>query len=175
MKLKHWSYVIVVLVLVGLAGCANQPPLPESDSSQEFAAGQGGIPVDDNVYTITGKVVGEVESLVRQTSPGQGFISGTGYGVYGSYFGPEFDGKGFVRLEVMTSDSRLAPKGSIVILKVTDTKASVLLPGDTVCFKCRHQYEAIAAVRNNETFDQEKLETWEIDYCRLVSPVVSGQ
>ena len=34
------------------------------------------------------------------------------------------------------------------------------------------QYEALAAVRDNEKFSKTKVETWELDYCRLASPVI---
>lgn len=169
---------MIVLLALGLSACGveNAAPPPESDSGQYFTRGSE-IPVDDNVYTITGQVVSEVGSLTRQTEAARGSISGSGTGgfayISGSYYGPEFGGKGFIRLHVLESDSFLAPWGEIVILKSTDTKGVALLPGDVVTFKCRHQYEAIAAVRNSETFDQEKLETWEIDYCRFVSPVIS--
>lgn len=164
--------VVLTFVIVILTGCANTAPQPVSDSPQGFTTTSDGVPVDDGVYLISGTVVGDVESLVRQTTPARGSMAGSAYGAYGSYFGPEFGGKGFVRLHVASSDSKLAPKGSIVILKVTDSKASVLLPGDNVEFKCRHQYEAVAAVRNSETFNAEKLETWEIDYCRLTTPQI---
>lgn len=173
--MKTRMFLIVVLSVIGmtLAGCmADRAPQPSSDSPQAFLANPDGVPVDDGVYVISGIVIGDVESLVRQTAPARGTMAGSAYGAYGSYFGPELGGKGFVRLHVQSSDSKLAPKGSIVILKVTDTKASVLLPGDTVEFKCRHQFEAVAAVRDSETFDAEKLETWEIDYCRLTAPII---
>jgi hypothetical protein len=41
-----------------------------------------------------------------------------------------------------------------------------------VTFKCRAQYEAVAAVRENESFNQAKVETWELDYCRMATPVI---
>lgn len=169
---------IGVLLVLGLSACGvdNEAPRPESDSSQYFSRGSE-IPVDDNVYTITGQVVSEVGSLTRQTQAARGSISGSGTAgfayVSGTYYGPEFGGKGFIRLQVLESDSFLAPWGEIIILKSTDTKGVALLPGDVVTFKCRHQYEALAAVRNSETFDAEKLETWEIDYCRFFTPVIS--
>jgi hypothetical protein len=66
-----------------------------SDSSQAYEA-NARIPVDDNVYTITGQIVGEVASLSQQTAPAQGELTGLGargYGyVGGAYFGPEFGG-----------------------------------------------------------------------------------
>lgn len=92
-----------------------------------------------------------------------------GYGS-ASYFGPEFGGKGFVRGVVVESDASLAEVGHMVVLKSTDTKAIMLMPGDRATFKCRQQYEAIAAVRSYETFNADKLATWELDYCRLASP-----
>ncbi len=173
MNTRFSGLVVLVLLAALLAGCmADRAPQPSSDSPQAFLANPDGMPVDDGVYLIAGVVIGDVESLVRQTAPARGTMAGSAYGAYGSYFGPEFGGKGFVRLHVQSSDSELAPVGSIVILKVTDSKASVLLPGDSVEFKCRHQFEAVAAVRDSETFNADKLETWEIDYCRLTTPVI---
>ncbi len=177
--MKHTPLALTGIILFSLllAACApNAAPTPESDSSQNYNVPSGaGIPVDDNVYTIRGTVAGDVGSLTRQTEAARGSIAGGPYGTYGSYYGPEFDGKGFVRLLVEESNSELAPVGEIVILKLTDTKGTALLVGDKVTFKCRAQYEAIAAVRNYETWDQEKaalVETWELDYCRLVSPII---
>lgn len=172
--MKRFIFFSAVLVLAALfvAACeTNVAPPPESDSPQSYQSGSQ-VPVDDNIYEIRGVVAGDVDSLVRQTEAARGSIAGSGYGFYGTYFGPEFGGKGFVRLHVLASDSRLAPVGEIVILKTTDTKAIVLVPGDEVTFRCRAQYEAIAAVRQYETFDAERLETWELDYCRLTSPVI---
>lgn len=169
--------VLAVLAALAISSCAvgDVAPRPDSDSSQRWEDGAR-IPVDDNVYEITGVVAGAVDSLVRQTEAARGSVAGSGYGLYGTYFGPEFGGKGFVRLLVRESNSRLAPVGEIVILKTSDTKAIILVPGDEVTFRCRHQYEAVAPVRNYETFDAEKVETWEIDYCRLATPVIrSGQ
>jgi hypothetical protein len=162
---------MAALFLVGCASTDLAPP-PESDSAQSYSA-DARVTVDDNVYEITGIVAGDVDSLVRQTEAARGSIAGSGYGFYGTYFGPEFGGKGFVRLLVEESDSRLAPAGEIVILKTMDTKAIVLVPGDKVTFRCRAQYEAVAAVRDYETFDSEKVETWELDYCRLLTPVIN--
>jgi hypothetical protein len=166
----------IIILLISSCVPTDSLPAPDSDSQQNFTSGSQ-IPVDDNVYYIKGEVITDVNSLVRQTDSAHGnsagYITG-GYGfVSGSYYGPEFGGKGFVRILVMNSDSWLAPEGKIVILKSTDTKGTALLPGDIVEFKCRHQYESIAAVRNYETFDEEKLETWEIDYCRMISPIIS--
>jgi len=91
--------------------------------------------------------------------------------VYSTYYGPQLNGKGMVRLTVADSDAELAPVGSTVILKLDDTKGILLLPGDQVTFKCRAQFEAIAAVMKQQAFDQTA-GTWELDYCRLASPVV---
>jgi hypothetical protein len=170
------SILLLLLVLL-LTACRGQAPQPVSDSPQTYETGAR-IPVDDSVYTITGQVVGEVASLSQQTTPAEGELTGLaarGYGYMGgSYFGPEFGGKGFVRLFVFTVDpsTRLAPPEEIVIMKTTDTKAAALLPGDIVTFKCRAQYEAVAAVRENESFNQAKVETWELDYCRMATPVI---
>lgn len=175
---KWFTLVALLLVMLVLSGAmcdSNAAPAPESDSSQSFNS-DARIPVDDNVYTITGQVVGEVSSITRQTQAGHGSISGfsssgSGY-VGGSFYGPEFGGKGFVRLYIEHSDSPLAPVEGIVLIKSSDTKGSALLPGDRVTFKCRAQYEAVAAVRENESFDTNKLATWELDYCRLSTPTI---
>jgi len=166
-------FFILFAGLIALAACAeaDAAPRPDSDSSQSWEYGAR-IPVDDGIYEITGTVAGAVDSLTRQTEAARGSVAGSGYGFYGTYFGPEFGGKGFVRLYVEESNSRLAPPGEVVILKTSDTKAVVLVPGDEVTFRCRHQYEAVAPVRDNETFNAEKVETWEIDYCRLITPVI---
>lgn len=169
----------LLLYMILVSSCALETdiaPAPDSDSGQSFSAGDS-IPVDDNIYYIKGQVISDVNSLTRQTNAASGEMfgyAGTGFGVMsGTYYGAEFGGKGFIRILVMKSDSFLAPRGEIVILKSTDTKGIALLPGDVVEFKCRHQYEAIAAVRHRETFDVDKLETWEIDYCRFISPIIS--
>lgn len=177
-KVKRIFTLVLILLLV-CSSCAgtNLAPAPESDSSQRFIPVENvGIPVDDNVYTIVGEIVVDVNSLVRQTEAARGSYSGYGSGyASGTYYGPEYGGKGFVRVLVLTSDSKLAPVGNIVILKSTDTKGTALLPGDVVTFKCRAQYEALAAVRDNEIFGEsavERLATWELDYCRLATPVI---
>lgn len=174
---KNWIFLVLGSAFVVLLGaCApvtDTAPRPESDSSQAYGY-DARTPVDDNVYEIAGVVTGAVDSLVRQTEAARGSVAGSGYGFYGTYFGSEFGGKGFVRLLVRRSNSPLAPIGEIVILKTTDTKAIVLVPGDEVTFLCRAQYEAVAAVRDNETFDPDKVETWELDYCRLLTPVIQA-
>jgi hypothetical protein len=167
--------LFAILFIVVLAGCnTDYAPPPESDSQQRYRSGSE-VPVDDNIYTITGKVVADIDSLTRQTAPAQGaYSAGPSYGT-GSYFGPQLGGKGFVRLFVHVAEPAtvLAPSESITIIKTSDTKASALVPGDVITFKCRAQYEAIAAIRENETFNANRMETWELDYCRLVSPVIT--
>jgi len=167
---KYRFVLLLILVLLMAVGCeANSAPPPESDSSQSYQSGAQ-VPVDNGVYTIEIQIVNEIESLTRQTQAAYG--SAFMYGGYGSasYFGPEYGGKGFVRGLVLHSDSDLARVGHVVVLKSTDTKATMLRVGDVTVFKCRKQYEAVAAVLNYETFDAEKLATWELDYCRLASP-----
>lgn len=171
-----WVVGAIVLLSVIVAGCEdNLAPSADSDSEQDYRLGDR-IPVDDAVYTILGVVAGDLESITRQTQPAYGSASGVmtgGFGYMGgAYYGAEYGGKGIVRLLVTGSDTPEAPVGATVILKVTDLKALVLVPGDRVAFKCRRQYEAIAAVREQETLDVQKVETWELDYCRLVSPVI---
>ncbi len=162
----------------GCSATTGEAPAPDSDSSQSYKEGSK-VPVDDEVYTITGEVIGEVNETSRQVEPAQGQMSGSLYGNYGSmqgsFTGPIEAGKGFVRIRVQSSkpSTDLAPEGDVTIIKTSDTKAKALLNGDIVSFKCRRQYEALAAVRESETFNSDKVETWELDYCRLASPVIT--
>ena len=163
--------VLFLLCALGclLAAC-QRSPAPESNNGLSYAW-LTTIPVDTAVYTITGTVAAETESLVRQTAPAQ-VQSYSAEGVsYSTYYGPQLNGKGMVRLTVASSDAELAPVGSTVILKLDDTKGILLQPGDQITLKCRAQFEAIAAVTNRQAFDPAA-GTWELDYCRLATPVV---
>lgn len=168
--------VAVLLAAIALTGCEEQgaAPAPDSDSEQEYASGSK-IPVNDNVYLIQGEVIAEVNEVTRQVEPAQGEVYGNNGYISGSFSGPIQAGKSFVRIRVrkVSPDTILAPLGDVVIVKTTDTKAVALLNGDVVTFKCRAQFESIAAVRENEKFDADKLGTWELDYCRLASPVIT--
>jgi hypothetical protein len=169
-KLLVNFYVWLLFCLLGLLAGCQWAPAPESNNSLSYAWFTT-IPVDTAVYTITGAVAAETESLVRQTAPAQvQSYSAEGF-TYGSYYGPQLNGKGMVRLTVEASDAELAPVGSTVILKLDDTKGILLLPGDHITLKCRAQFEAISAVMNRQEFDPAA-GTWELDYCRLATPVV---
>ena len=172
-KMKKNKIFVISLIVISLllAACEELAPMAESDSNQNFAnTGNSRIPVDREVYRVTGKVVGDVDSLVTsgpvQTVYYQYSTATTGY----------TEGKGFVRLflyEITPEPVReLVTSEEIAILKTTDTKARALLPGDVVTFVCRAQFEAVAAVLENEVFDPVKLGTWELDYCRLERPAV---
>jgi hypothetical protein len=174
------TLLIVILAILLIAGCApsNAQPSPESDSSQQYRAGSK-IPVDDNVYVVTGKVVADINSISQTQAEGN--MSGSGFGsTSGAYaymsgsYAMWTEGKGFVRLQIdsITPGNNIVQPGQTVIVKTTDQKVMALVPGDQITFKCRIQYEAIAAVRDYETFDPEKLETWELDYCRMVTPKI---
>jgi hypothetical protein len=168
MPIRHQSLFPLLFVLL-LAAC-QRSPAPQSSSGMDYAW-LTTVPVDTKVYTITGTVAADVESLVRQRAPAQAQSYNAEGLSYSTFSGPEMSGKGMVRLTVTTSDAALAPVGSTVILKVDDTKGVLLLPGDQVTFKCRAQFEAIAAVVNRQEFDHAA-GTWELDYCRLATPVV---
>jgi hypothetical protein len=176
-KVSYAAAATVCATLVLTAGGCdnNSAPSADSDSQQKYKDGSA-IPVDDNYYEIKGEVVGQVNDLTRQVKPAQGSIGGYNYNGYGSmsgtYTGPIEAGKGFVRLKI-DSTSPSAPEatvGEAVILKTSDTKVTALQPGDIITFKCRRQYEAVAAVRENSDFDKNKAGTWEFDYCRMETP-----
>lgn len=128
--------------------------------------------IDRNIYHISGVVAHDVDSLTRQTRPASGSYAGYyGGGGYGYYSGAQFGGKGFIRLLVEETDAPVGQRGQIVILKVVDSKSVALLPGDRVKFKCRYQPEVVDAMYYNEEWTDDAL-IYELDYCRLDSPVI---
>lgn len=179
---RIWKAVALIgLSAVALTGCGgdNNDDNPKTDSDSSFSYDDSArVPVDEATYELTGEVVGQVNNLTRQVEPGKGSISGSQYGSYGtlsgSFTGPIEAGKGFVRLKVSVSKpaTDLAPVGEVAIVKTADTKASALMPGDIVTFKCRRQYENIAAVKDKQEFKESEVGTWELDYCRFETPVL---
>lgn len=159
-------------MIIVLAGCAPQAPAPDSGSGLAYGVGQT-IPIDTKIYHVDGIVSSGTESLTRQVSPAGGTMrSYDGYG-YGSFWGPTVASKGFVRIKVTKSDSLLAVVGDTAVLKVEDTKAIVLTDGDKVSFKCRAQFESLSAITNSETLSEDG-GVWELDYCRMTTPIVKN-
>lgn len=177
MKNKKYLLAAAALasaIMFGAESCESESdPSVESDSSQSYASGSK-VESDTNAYLIKGEVVGPVNETTRQVTPGQGDIFGYNGYLNGSFTGPVEKGKGFVRIRVESASpsTDLAPVGQVTIVKTSDTKAKALMNGDVVSFKCRRQYEAVAAVRNNQKFDKKSDGTWELDYCRLATPVI---
>lgn len=171
--------LILLLALGMLAACEAAPsaPKPESDNRSANFDSAERVPVDENIYVITGEVYGDPESMTRQVSPGGASLIGVNGFVSGSAFGPEVSGKGFVRVRV----TQISPEpdfggtsGDILILKTGDTKMAALVAGDTVTIKCRADYEAIAPVMDREKITDEH-ETWEFDFCRLATPDIGNE
>jgi len=168
---------LICVIFLLLVACAPEAPLVTSDNkAADFAMGAR-TEIDENIYVISGTVEELPQSLVRQYSAASGRVGGfssggTGY-VSGYYHGDVLDGKSFIRFRVDTVSpgTALAKRGDIVILKVTDTKATALLHGDKVEFKCRAQHEPVAATLDGEYITPAH-STWELDYCRLTSPAV---
>ena len=161
--------ILFLALALTLAAC-QRAPTPESSNGLSYSWGTT-LPVDANVYTIAGEVVADPQSLVRQTAPANMQTYSVEGASFGTYYSPELSGKGMVRLHVSASDSELAPADSTVILKMDDTKGVLLLPGDKISVKCRAQFEAIAPVMQRQSFDPAA-GVWELDYCRLATPVV---
>lgn len=176
--------ILLTLLAVTFAACRqNNAPAVQSDNSEgSFAEVHGSAPrapEDRNLYAIFGKVVAAPSSLVRQTDPGHADIYGSNGFVSGTSFGPKYQGKGFVRLQILNIDPvvqyKFAKVNDVVLIKTSDTKAAALSVDDMVNFKCRAQYEAIAPIRQNENFDSDKYGTWEFDFCRLSGPTVGAK
>lgn len=175
-KRKVFASIALALGIFGIAtaeGCDEGNPPADSDSSYSYK-GDTKVDVDETTYSIKGEVVREVNSLTRQVAPAKGDLFGYGGYTSGSFTGPVEAGKGFVRLKVSVSQpaTDLAPVGEVAIIKTTDTKVTALMAGDVVVFKCRRQYENIGAVKNDQTFNKDEVATWELDYCRLSTPVI---
>lgn len=162
---KFGAAVIVLLLILLLSGCNS----PKSDSGIEFLPAE--IPIDPDIFTLRGTVVTDILSI--QTTQAQGYSSATQYYGY-STFSLWQEGKGFVRLLVDDASpmTNLAEPGTTIIIKTTDTKLKAILPGDMITLKCRAQYENVAATRVNEVIDIERYGTWELDFCRMVTPLV---
>lgn len=185
MRRRRLTALLALLLALFTAACGASDPAPDSDSEQSYNDGK--IPVDKAVYEVTGVVAADVSSLTRQVKPGGGRIdapvcagtSGCYGGGGGTLFGPVEAGKGFVRLRVTAAKpaTNLAPVGATIILKVTDTKGTALSPDDVVTFHCRRQYEAIAAVQDDQDWDdrvRDAVATWELDFCRLLTPIIAS-
>lgn len=179
----------LALIAVLLTACAAPQPTtkdigtgntvqtvnPTSESGIPYVGGDG-LPQDERLYIIKGKVVADVSSLTRQTAPAYGSTSGYNGYISGYYVGPSVNGKSFTRILVKSidpSNTDWVAAGQIVIIKGTDTKMTALLPGDVVNFLCRRQAEAIAAIHPNEWYNAKTNTTWELDYCRMDSPVIT--
>lgn len=172
-NLKKLSLVsIIFIVLVSLTGCGDGIPTAESDSFQNFDV-RTKPPVDKNIYTITGTVVGDITSKERQIRAASGSLTAVDGIATGTYYGPQYTGRGIVRLQVESVNPSTVSLsvGEVAILKTGDLKAVALLIGDKVQFKCRRDAEAIAAVVNNEEITAKHI-VWEMDYCRLAVPNV---
>jgi hypothetical protein len=167
MKTPYLFLSLLSLLLMGAA-----PSCDGSVSDSTYTYTSGDFPYDARIWTLQLTVQG-AESLVRQTSPASG--SGVAVGATGSasFTGERIEGKTLVRatLDSLEPASEEVNVGQTLILKFTDTKASMLRSGDKVTAKCRNNFEAVAPLRSGETLTDDAL-TWEFDYCRLTIPMV---
>lgn len=167
------ALAIGIILTVLLSGCNEAGTYAESDSGYTYKSyKQASIPVDDTLYTLTGVVVGDVNSITR---PGPAKVVTTyrsDYYSVGTYFPPEMNGKGLVRLWVEKSDFLGVPAETIAIIKSTDTKLIAVLPGDRITLRCRVLAEAIAPSYTGQVYDPNKAVTLELDFCRMLSPVI---
>ncbi len=189
MRVQWLVMIVLLLIMAALTGCSGsdngaKPTLAPSDSDSNISF-DGEKPTDTNTYLITGVVVD-----MRSIRTGQETTSNTEIDLLGPFegaFWPIFGidsslqtsgssvetGKGFIRFDVTASEAIAeAPVGSQIILKTTDSKSFLLVPGDIVTFKCRRDFEPVAAVNVGEKVSEAKHGTWELDYCRLLTPIV---
>lgn len=184
------KFLVLLIVLVVVActspapkttdiatGLTTESTVPNSESNYAYAGGIT-LPVDTRIYDIVGTVIAEVDSLTRQTKSAYGSVSGYSSGSFGSvsgvYVGPTINGKSFIRIQVesiVPADTDWVTKGDVIIIKGTDTKLTSALPGDNIEVLCRREAETIGAVKPGEWVDESYV-TWELDLCRLKSPVI---
>lgn len=160
---------ILLIVCMITASCAPlDGTVADTDSGYTYKnKDSAAIPLNDAIYTVSGTVMAGVDSLVRSTTSSYATENVNQLTVTST-------GKGFVRLKVTESDSSLAPLEAVVILKTIDTKVIALLPGDVVTLRCHAQAEAIPASYTGQPYDNVLAITWELDYCRLLTPVIGG-
>lgn len=178
MKIKFIFYLFSIAFAFILISCEAPTGAPViSDSS--------GLPIDNNVYILSGTIEGN-NSLVRQTDPASGYV----YNGYAAFSGPTIDGKTLIRIKLDNISARQletstlitstlyndialkeVEKGQTLIIKVVDTKAVALKSGDKTTFLCRYQFEALSR-SSGEQYDEEKLASWEFDYCRLATGIL---
>lgn len=170
---RYWIVTFTTLILVAftpalLAACAPGKTV-ESDSGYTYGPVLGKaprLPLDDTIYTITGTVDGHPVSM-RSTKA----LTSTDDTVTVL----DTTGKGFVRVRVEESSWPPARPEDLVILKTTDTNVLALEEGDPVTFRCRAQAEAVAPSYTGQVYDEELAVTWELDFCRLLSPVLGNR
>lgn len=172
--------VLLLVAVLAFGACSfdkTTDPYAQSDNEDASFKNNPHIPVDRNLYVLSGEIVADVASVTRQVDAGGGQIYGYNGYVSGSVNGSRYAGKGYVRLHVqsLTPKANFAGVGDVVILKTTDLKAAALLPGDVVTFKCRAQYESVAAIQTNERFERDAYATWEFDFCRMPTPDIGGK
>lgn len=167
--------LIALALFIGalLQGCEQAGTYAESDSGYTYKSyKQAAIPVDNNIYTLTGVVVGDVNSIQQTGSARVVTTYRSDFYSVGTYFPTEMNGKGLVRLWVEKSDFPGVPPETIAIIKSTDTKLIAVLPGDRITLRCRVQAEAIAPSYTGQVYDPDRAVTLELDFCRMLSPVI---
>ncbi|WP_119071603.1 hypothetical protein [Aggregatilinea lenta] len=123
--------------------------------------------VDTNLYLLTVEIGRDAASQTYQSEAASG--SAFLYGDYGraTYRGPEITGKGLSIGKVLSSNY----PGTVVVMKFSDLKASILTEGDIVDIACRRDLEAVSPVLNNQTWQADAV-TWELDVCRIANPAI---
>jgi hypothetical protein len=164
---------VLVLVVLALLLMGASPSCSDISSDSNYGYTSGALPYDARIWTLS-LTVQAADSLVRQTAPASGTavaVNGAGSGIYR---GADIEGKTLVRatLNSLEPSSESIKLGQTLILKFTDTKASVLKSGDKITAKCRNDFEVVAPLRSGEPLTEEAI-TWEFDFCRLTTPGIA--
>lgn len=159
--MKKIIVALIVLVIL-VTGCGIEPT---QRTDQGFHIAQQR---DDNVYT----VVIEMEDMnsyseIRGQMSGGGYMGG-GSGMASVSGSVWQEGKGLVRAILISTSPEIefANIGDIIIVKTTDRKATMGIPGDLLTLYCTVDFEPVCA-RDMEG-NAYCRDLWEFDYCRLV-------
>lgn len=170
--MKKICVFVLLFVAALLLGC-----MPVSDgadtaaSENTVAKSNGNIYYDPSLYTMTVRIGGSPKEHTEIHASGSAsYYNGIGGGSMVVWQ----DGKGIIPAYVieMEPTSSIVSVGDSILLKTEDLKMSRLEEGWVVEIKCRMDYEPLTELHvPNEVVDAELTQTWELDLCRMSSPV----
>ncbi len=184
---KAYTFLLSALMLLSLSAAFGQHQDMNKvclEENLKFSTGnrQNIFAADTNLYNLEIEVIANSSGMSYQKSPSGGFY--TPY--YGSFSGPVTQGKGLVLAEALSirtsgddanKSEVLSLEGKNVFLKFLDSKSMLLADGMIVNVSCRRDYEAVCPTTaanegTSQPIDRRNDITWELDNCRISTPIV---